>query len=256
MLIVGHRGARGEAPENTLGGFRHLASLGVRAVEFDIQLSGDRIPVVIHDDRVDRTTQAHGPLADFDAGALAALDTAHHRLYPDPATPGRDIPWPRPEGIPPLSDVLTLLADFSHLQLEVKSRRPEDCERLLEILPALWRPFGRRATVTSFNQDFLTLIGHRHPEIPRGLLMETDGDADTMISRAVALGCRLLGPHFSLCTPERVREAHALGLHVTTWTVNSPEDMLRMRDIGVDSLITDVPSLALKILDPRQAGPE
>lgn len=245
MEILGHRGARGEAPENTLSGFRHLRNLGIRAVEFDIQVAGDGQLVVIHDDTVDRTTGGHGHLHDFTSDTLFSLDACHSRTYPVNGLP--DQSWPQSEGIPRLTQVLEVIHDFTHVQLEVKSRLDADIAKVVEMLPALWRPFGERALATSFNQRFLEQLRTQHPEIPRGLLVETDFTEDP-VAVALQLGCCSLGPHFSLCSPALVQRAHDAGLKVSVWTVNEPEEMLRLRSMGVDSIITDFPALALDVL--------
>ena len=72
--IMGHRGAAGHAPENTLAGFNAAARLGVSWVEFDVHLSSDRIPVLLHDDTLDRTTDGEGPVDDLTAEVLTSLD--------------------------------------------------------------------------------------------------------------------------------------------------------------------------------------
>ncbi|MDO8330370.1 MAG: glycerophosphodiester phosphodiesterase [Fluviicoccus sp.] len=245
MEILGHRGARGEAPENTLSGFRHLRDLGIRAVEFDIQVAGDGELMVIHDDRVDRTTAATGRLREFTVTQLNRMDACQHRRFL--SADGLEYDWPCHDGIPSLRDVLALLADFSHLQLEVKAQSPEDVAQVIQRLPELWQPFGHHAVTTSFNSRYLQGIREAAPEIPRGLLVESDFRGD-LVQHAVDLGCISIGPHFSLCTAELVADAHQAGLTVSTWTVNEADDMLRLRDLGVDSIITDYPQKALQVL--------
>ncbi len=245
MEILGHRGARGEAPENTLRGFRHLRDLGIRAVEFDIQVAADGELMVIHDDRVDRTTKATGLLREFTATQLNRMDACQHRRFL--SADGLEFDWPCHDGIPDLRDVLALLADFNHLQLEVKAPSPEDVAQVIQRLPALWRPFGDRAVTTSFNTLYLQGIREAAPEIPRGLLVERGFQGD-LVQQAVDLGCISIGPHFSLCTTKLVADAHQAGLSVSTWTVNEAVDMLRLRDMGVDSIITDFPQKARQVL--------
>ncbi len=237
MLLIGHRGARGEAPENTLAGFRYLRRLGIRAVELDIRLAGDGSLVVIHDDSLARTTLSDGLTSRMSATELAAVD-ALHRRFPD---------WPGQEGVPTLAAVMKELADFTHIQFEVKPASPEECRLIAERFVPLWREsgFGERAFTTCFNPLYLQAVRELAPEIPRGFLIEQDfaGDAVAMAS---ALGCRSLGPHQARCTPALVSAAQAAGLIVSTWTVNDPARMDELAAIGVDSLITDVPALALR----------
>lgn len=237
MLIIGHRGARAEAPENTLGGFRHLCDLGVRAVEFDIQVSSDGELVVIHDPTLERTTSGSGPVGGQSAAALAALEVGR-KVWPQ---------WPQREGVPTLAQVLALLPDFIHLELEVKARSEADEAAVIARLPALWRQFGLdgRARTTSFNPRYLFGIREAAPDIARGFLFEDDfmGDA---LQVAQALGASSLGPHQARVTEALVRDAQALGLLVSTWTVNDEARARELASWGVDGLITDIPSQALR----------
>lgn len=237
MLIIGHRGARAEAPENTLGGFRHLRDLGVRAVEFDIQVSRDGELVIIHDPSLERTTSGTGAVGEHTAAELAALDVGRAR-WPD---------WPQREGIPTLAQVLALLPDFTHLELEVKARTEADEAVVIARLPALWEQFGLagRARTTSFNPRYLAGIRAAAPHIPRGFLFEEDfmGDA---IQVAQALGATSLGPHQARVSDALIRHAHAQGMIVSTWTVNDEARARQLADWGIDGLITDVPGDALR----------
>lgn len=237
MRLIGHRGARGEAPENTLSGFRHLRALGLRAVELDIVVSGDGELMVIHDNFIDRSTLGRGRVGDMTAAELATVD-ATHRAFPA---------WPETEGIPCLRDVMTLLQDFEHIQFEVKARGEDEALLVAEKFPPLWREFGfgERAFTTSFNPHYLQYVRRAAPEIPRGFLFELDFSLDP-VAIALSLGCRSLGPHQERCTPDLIRQAHAAGLLVSTWTVNTPERMRELAAMDVDGIITDVPTLALR----------
>ncbi|MDQ8036411.1 MAG: glycerophosphodiester phosphodiesterase [Pedobacter sp.] len=236
MKLIGHRGARGEAPENTLGGFRYLRDLGVLAVELDIQVSADKELVVIHDSFLERSTLASGQIGEYTVAQLQAVD-ATHRAFPA---------WPQTEGVPTLRAVMEVLHDFQHIQFEVKARTEEDSRLVAEKFPALWREFGfgERAYSTSFNPRYLQLLKDSAPEIPRGFLFEKDFAGDA-IATALALGCRSIGPHQERCTAELIGQAHSAGLKVSTWTVNTVERMQELARDGADSLITDLPSLAL-----------
>ncbi|PTQ89745.1 glycerophosphodiester phosphodiesterase [Agitococcus lubricus] len=239
MDIIGHRGARGEAPENTLSGFYYLRDLGISRVEFDIQVAGDGQLIVIHDDILERTTNHHGSIKDVDSDALFNVDATRH-LFPD---------WPIREGVPTLRQVLAVLADFEHLQLEVKAKTLADCQAVVQQLPELWQPFGKRAVTTSFNVDYLRMMQAHHPHIPRGLLVERHFVGD-MIGLAKQLECSLIAPHHSLLTNILIDSAHQQGLVVSTWTVNDTQRMQDLAAMGLDSLITDYPSMALKHLYP------
>lgn len=244
MRLIGHRGARGEAPENTLSGFRYLRDLGVRAVELDIQVSADEELVVIHDNSLERTTLGTGEVRLTDSQALARLN-ATRRAFPD---------WPDIEGIPTLRQVMTLLKDFEHIQFEVKAATEHDCMIVARKFPALWHEFGfgDRAFTTSFNPRYLHIIREVAPEIPRGFLFEQDF-AGNPVEHALALACRAMGPHQARCDQALVDSARAAGLMVATWTVNDPARMHELARLGIDGLITDVPARALR--DARELFP-
>jgi glycerophosphoryl diester phosphodiesterase len=237
MRLIGHRGARGEAPENTLSGFRYLRQLGVRAVELDIHVSADNELVVIHDGFLERSTLGEGDVSTKSVQELAAVD-ACHRAFPQ---------WPDTEGVPTLRAVMEVLHDFEHIQFEVKARTEAHSKMVAEKFPLLWREFGfgERAWSTSFNPRYLQLIRETAPDIPRGFLFEL-GFAGNAIATAQELECRSIGPHQARCTAALIQEAHGAGLWVSTWTVNEPERMRALAKDHVDSIITDFPSRALE----------
>lgn len=235
MQLIGHRGARGEAPENTLGGFRHLKRLGVFAVELDIQVSKDGELVIIHDPFLERSTSGHGPVAEKTALELSLVDAAH-KTWPD---------WPGTEGVPTLRAVMEILRDFEHIQFEVKAISEEHSQLVAAKFPPLWWEFGfgERAFTTSFNPRYLQLVAETAPDIPRGFLFEKDFEGDA-VAIARTLGCRSLGPHQERCNPLLLSQAREAGLTVSTWTVNTTARMRELARMGVQSIITDFPSLA------------
>jgi glycerophosphoryl diester phosphodiesterase len=237
MRLIGHRGARGEAPENTLSGFHYLRQLGIRAVELDIQVSRDDELVVIHDNSLERTTLGHGEVRLTHSQDLAQIN-ATQRAFPD---------WPVIEGIPALCDVMSILKDFDHIQFEVKASTEHDCQIVARKFPALWQAFGfgDRAFTTSFNPRYLQLIREAAPEIPRGFLFEEHFPGNP-VEQAIALGCQAIGPHQVRCDQPLVSAARTAGLIIATWTVNDPVRMRELAQLGVDGLITDVPGYALR----------
>ncbi|MBV1921576.1 MAG: glycerophosphodiester phosphodiesterase, partial [Pseudomonadales bacterium] len=122
-IIVGHRGARQEAPENTLDGFRLLRSLNIHHVELDLHLSKDNQLVVVHDKTVDRTTAHSGYVSDFTAANLAKMNAAHH--FPN---------WDCHSGIPLLDEILAEWQELKSIQLEVKPPNKEQFSMLAQEL--------------------------------------------------------------------------------------------------------------------------
>lgn len=234
MLIIGHRGARGEAPENTLSGFNYLKSLGIVALELDIHVCKDQQLVVIHDASLERTTTGVGLVKKHNGADLAALNACIY--FKD---------WPHDDGVPRLKDVLAAVSDFVHLQLEVKVTEAEDYVIVGRELNKRWPQFTHRMVTTSFNTDYLAYMQQHYPHISRGLLVENDFTGN-IIATAQQLDCQLIAPHHSLLNKALIDTAHQQGLIVSTWTVNEAQRMQDLAAMGLDSLITDFPSLALK----------
>jgi glycerophosphoryl diester phosphodiesterase len=233
--IIGHRGARGEAPENTLSGFKHLVSIGIRAVEFDIRVSADHELVVIHDDRLERTSNGTGLVSDHTHDQLNALN-ACQKSWPD---------WPTHDGVPTLDQVLCELNDFEHIELEVKQASQQHYAIIIKKLSHLWQQhqLAGRAKTTSFDSAFLSQIANELPYIDRGFLFEANFQGDA-IAIAKSLNCKSIGPNQLRCDAHFIELAHAHGLYVSTWTVNQAERAAELMRHGVDAIITDLPSQA------------
>ena len=240
MILYGHRGAKGEAPENTLAGFRYVRSLGIDAFELDIRLSADEQLVVMHDATVDRTTDGSGQVSSFDAAALAALDArAEHRG------------WPERVGVPTLVELLEALPDAAQWELEIKSDAPDRMERICRQLAVMVERFGLRGrvTVTSFDPVALELIAAAAPDVPRGFIARFD--TPDHLETARALGCARVGIPLVTGSAEMTRAARAGGIEVTGWPGNTPEGVRTLVSWGVDNITTDYPTMALTAV--RQA---
>lgn len=235
-LIYGHRGAKGEAPENTLASFQHCLQQGVRRCELDLHLSRDGELMVIHDPTLKRTTQRRGRVAQHDAAELMHFDARN-------GGPG----WPQPCPIPRLADLLEQ-CPFEHWQLEVKSASRIRAARSVLGIKALVERFGLqdKVTVTSSSREVLRALNRLTPELSCGLIAEYAWLDPLKIAKHY--NCELLALNWSLCTPERLFKAQKQGLHVSVWTVNEPALMRRLADFGADSIISDFPGLARSTL--------
>lgn len=223
MQLIGHRGAAGEAPENTLAGFAYARELGLGAVELDVCLAKDGPLVVIHDDTVDRTTSASGPVADFTSAELGAL------------------------GVPSLAEVLTQFPGF-HYQIEIKRHAPERYEAVCRQIADLVQAAGlaEQVLVISFDPLALEAMCRVAPDLPRGLL---GGYADlTDVDTAVGLQCAWISAYIGSCTEAAAQAARERGMRVCVWTCNTEEDWRRALALEADALVSDVPSLV------RQSG--
>lgn len=239
MQIYGHRGAKGEAPENTLAGFEHLRKLGIHRVELDIVLDRNHEAIVIHDDTLDRTTNKQGFVKDFDAISLAQLDAR-----------GRDwqARWPSATGVPTLEAVLQEWPQLESMQIEVKKMplnlRAATAQRVIELCGKF--QLGERGIITSQYVPFLAYLKSIDCKQARGLV--ADSLSNDVIKEAVELGCAYLCLKWTLCNENLVKEAHAAGLTVSLWTVNETSHFDKFLNWGVDSLITDYPSRFIALM--------
>lgn len=235
-VIYGHRGAKGEAPENTLASFQHCLAQGVKRCELDLHLSADGQLVVIHDPTLKRTTNRRGKVAHYTADQLTQLDARHR-------TPA----WPEPCPIPRLAELFEK-CDFEHWQLEVKSASRVRAANTVLAIQALAEQFqlSERITVTSSSREVLSALQQHAPELSRGLVAEYAWLDPLKVAQHYH--CQLLALNWTLCSPERLARAQKQGLHVSVWTVNDPALMHRLADFGTDSIITDFPTLARRAL--------
>ena len=235
-LIYGHRGAKGEAPENTLASFKQCLAHGVRRCELDLHLSKDGELMVIHDPTLKRTTGRRGKVVEHDAEELTQYDARQ-------GGPSRKQPCP----IPRLEELFEQ-CEFEHWQLEVKSASRVRAARSVLAIKALAERHGLldRVTVTSGSREVLRALKRLTPELSCGLVAEYAWLDPLKVAKQY--DCSLLALKWTLCTPERIAKARQLGLHVSVWTVNDPGLMRRLADFGVDSLITDYPGLAVTTL--------
>ncbi|MCH7336520.1 glycerophosphodiester phosphodiesterase [Acinetobacter sp. NIPH 2699] len=237
MRIIGHRGARGEAPENTLGGFHYLHHLGVRAVEFDVrQLKDDQL-VVIHDDNFVRTT---GQLQHVESCTLAQAQQFDHRHHWQA--------WAEPEYTPSLEQVMACLTDFEHIEVEIKAVADEvAAERLIVQLHQDLKGFEQTATITSFDVKILAALQQYQSHFKRGLLVEIP-IGEYAIEFAHQYGCNQIGWKDQLATDEMIQRTQQADLEISVWTVNEIERAKHLQQLGVQGLITDVPTTMLQHL--------
>ena len=241
MILYGHRGARFEAPENTLTGFRHALRNGITAFEFDVHLSADDQLVVIHDPTVDRTTNGSGAVAAMTVAELARLDA--RSIFPE---------WPEPAGVPTLTEVLDTIGGADDMEIEIKTDRPDRLQRVAELVLAAVRRYdiASRATVTSFDPVALEAVARLAPGQRRGFIARFETPDD--LATAVRVGASHCAIPIKTGSAERVREAHAAGLRVTGWQGNSREDVQTLLAWGVDAITSDYPTLARSVL--RESG--
>ena len=239
MIITGHRGARAEAPENTLDGFAHAAAVGLRSVEFDVRMTADEQLVVIHDATVDRTTDGSGPVAELSAAALAELDAA--AVFPR---------HPRKCRVPSLTDVLEATAGFEQFELEIKL---DSAGRTGQVVRATLTELARHGrtdavVLTSFHPCALECAADIAPKTRRGLI--GDWASANMIDQALAVGATRACLHQRTSSAEICTAARQAGLEVIGWPCENADDWDRCRSWSVDGITTDHPTAMLRQLAP------
>lgn len=252
-LVVGHRGAAGVAPENTLPGIRHAVDVGADAVEFDLQVTQDGHLVLLHDPTVDRTTDGTGPVEAMTLEEVRALD-AGHAFSPDR---GRSHPF-RGEGVrvPTLEEALEAAGGLP-VVAEVKSAAAG--HRL-----AAWLrdhpDAARRTVVGGFDRAAVEPAAREarwrcawRQELRPYVLLGKVGLAGLAVPGADAAMVPERERMVRVPTRRFVRRAHRDGIGVHVWTVNRPDRMRALLDAGVDGLISDVPARALRIVREREA---
>jgi glycerophosphoryl diester phosphodiesterase len=264
-LVYAHRGGAALRPENTIEAFDHGLSFGADGLEFDVHLSRDGVVVVHHDDTLDRTTGASGPLATRTARELAAVDAGHWFRRGDSPSPlgtaasrtGDEFPF-RAKGIaiPTLREVLGRYPD-AHLIIELKVNDPELALRTVDEVRAA--NAIERVAFGSFWWRVLHSARAYEPRIRTGAAREETRWALYRSWVHWPLGRpkyhEFQVPERSgattIVTPRFVAHAHRAGLPVKVWTVNDPGDMGRLLDWKVDALITDRPDLAVELVRSR-----
>jgi glycerophosphoryl diester phosphodiesterase len=238
MLMIGHRGARFEAPENTVPGFHYAIDLGVSAVEFDIRMTKDGQLVVIHDATVDRTTNGEGDVSSFTLAELQALDA--RATFPE---------WPEPCVVPTFGEVLDVVQVLPELLIELKGDTPA---RLDRIVPAtideiVRRDIIDRVTLTSFDPYALEVARRTAPAIRRGYIGKWD--TREFLDTAVRLDCAQIDANHTSADRGLVMKAKSLGMRVVAWPTNSQEDLDSVLTLEPDLFCTDAPTLLTELYD-------
>lgn len=254
FTLIAHRGASYDAPENTFEAFDLALKLGFNNIETDIQLTNDGRVVVIHDSKLDRTTDGTGLVAETDIAKIKSLNAGLWFEGPVDGA-GKKGPMAYPETfVPTLDDVLERYAGKVHLHLELKSTEPELVELALVSLrhwgwlEELTRGYDSPGlTVTSFHRDQLERSIKLAPEIPHGWLVQSLDKK--VLEVALGLGLSSIYPNAEGITSKQVFSAHKVGLSVRTWGVGeSRTNLRRSYRSGATGTTIDWPAIAQKLI--------
>lgn len=234
-IVLGHRGASGYAPENTLEAFKLAMDMGADGFELDVHLSKDGELVVIHDETVDRTTDGTGFVGEMTLAELKALDASNHKE----AYKGAKIPT--------LAEVYDLIRDTNHIvNVEIKTDNifyPQLEEKVL----ALEKKMGMegRIVYSSFNHYTVKKIRALAPDAQIGMLF-----GDVLVEPydyCKSVGANLLHPSkANLNVPGFAEKAKEAGLGMNVWTVNEVEYMEKCLACGA-GIVTNYPDIAVKL---------
>ena len=272
-LVIAHRGASAFAPENTLAAFSLAVALGADGVEMDVQMSAEGQPVVIHDARVNRTTNGAGNVSRLTLDQLQRLDAGSwfdRRLSRRPrvramiarmyAEAGAAAPRFSGEPVPSLEDVLALLkpARLEQIYVELKPNRASKAALLDSVLALV-----RKHRLV----DSTTLLSFDHAVVRRA--KDLDGEVRTaalfppragrlistrsIIRSAERAAVDEVALHYGLATRRSIDALHERGLSVSVWTANSRLAMRRLAACGADSIMTNFPNRLRDVLDPLSA---
>ena len=226
-LIVSEAACIGHAPENTLAGIEAALNFGADAIEVDVRATSDDVPVLIHDDSVDRTTGGTGRIHEMPLSAVRKLDAGGG------------------QHIPTLAQTIDLIRGRALLVVEIK--QPDIEEAVVRVI----RDLG--ATVHceshSFAPDIVQRMRTAEPRMAAALLtFGRDNDWPAFFDLALSLGAQGVSVHGAYSKPAVVRAAQRRSLTFTAWMVDEEKHLLTIRDAGVDRICTSYPDRALRIL--------
>jgi glycerophosphoryl diester phosphodiesterase len=231
-LVIGHRGACGYRPENTMASFELAAELGADWVELDVHLTRDGRLAVIHDPTLERTTDGHGLVKDHTLAELARLDAG---AWFGPEYAG--------ERIPTLDAVLAWArARGRGVDVEIKNG-PVFYPGIEAAVVAAVEDAGmvEHVLVTSFDHRAVERVRRHRPRLRTGVLYS--GRPKDPVGLARAVGAEVVLPHWAYVVADDVRRAHAAGLGYATWATSDPVVLDRLVRRGVDAVATDHPDV-------------
>jgi glycerophosphoryl diester phosphodiesterase len=237
-LVIAHRGASGERPENTLSAYELAVAQQADMIEIDLHLTRDRVVVIHHDASLTRLGEG-GEIADHTAAELAKLDAA-----PDAAVEER---------MPTLLDVLDGFGDRMEFNLEIKVGEGGDYQGIEEIALRAVEERGLlgRMLFSSFYDSVLTRMRALSGAARLALLVSRRSNR-RVLERARAIEAEAINPHVPLVNAKLVERAHAAGLAVYPYTEDDPHGMERLLDLGVDGIITNHPLRLKRLLEDRE----
>lgn len=229
VLVIGHACAAGEAPANTLAGARACLDAAAEAMEIDVQLCADAVPVLMHDDTVDRTTNLSGPVREKTLAELQAADAGEG------------------EPVPTLDQVLALVDGRLSVLCELKATpgAPEQDQQCVDEVVAVIRRHNAESwtAIHSFNPDMVERARHTEPRISAAIISPPVADeaADRLLGALLKRNGQAVSVHHGAVDRVLVEKAKRRQVTVWCWTADTEADWARVVEAGVDGIITNVP---------------
>jgi glycerophosphoryl diester phosphodiesterase len=229
VLVIGHAAAAGEAPANTLAGVRACLDAGAEAMEIDVQLCADGVPVLMHDETVNRTTNLKGKVRDLSLAALQAADAGDG------------------EPVPTLDQVLDVVSGRLTVMCELKATPgdPAHDQRCVDaVLAAIERHAAKTwAAIHSFQPEMVERARAAEPRVSAAIISgRVKGDAlQRLIGATLKRNAQAISVEHPCVNRELVVAAKRRQLTVWTWTADRERDWARVVEAGVDGIITNVP---------------
>jgi glycerophosphoryl diester phosphodiesterase len=230
LRVGGHRGASALAPENTMASFRLAASVGCDYLELDVRLTADRVPVVFHDDALERTTNGSGTVEALPLRALRALDAGG---WFGPAFAG--------EHVPLLAEVLVLVESLPRLGATIEAKGAGTGAAIARAIRR--SPAATRLSVCSFEPSELVAAAAFAPEVPRLLILDRDDPTVHPIAAAGSASATGVNVPAEWCDEAMVARFHAAGLLVAGGTVDDETTLARVLAVGIDVADSNRPDL-------------
>ena len=228
--IIAHRGGGLLAPENTLAAIRLARNMGFSGVEFDVKLTGDGVPVLMHDDTLERTTDGSGAVSDASYQDIAKLDAGGWFGYEFGGEP-----------VPSFAVASALCREAGvWANIEIKpspGEERETGEAVARMAKLLWTGSRPLPLLSSFSALALEAAAVESPELPRALLVVEP--PSNWLAHLERLQCVAMHVSYRHLEPAFVKAVHGSGYGVLIYTVNDSETALTLLEWGVDALVTD-----------------
>ena len=222
LLKIAHRGAKGYEPENTLKAFQKALDLQADGIELDVHLSADGHIIVMHDETIDKMTNGKGAVNTFTLAELKSLLIAEKHE------------------IPTLDEVFDLVDKKCFINIELKNA--DTSKKVVSLIEKNIAEKGwnyNHFIISSFDWNALQQVHNLNSNIPIGVL--TEEDLNTALAFAELIKAKAIHPDFHLLDKEKVYQIQEKGFLVFPWTVNTVEDIQKIKSYNVNGIITDFP---------------